>query len=92
MEAIRVQQVMTKDGEVVVTDLPYKKGQFVEIILLPQPLKTIPRPRLTVRQFRQLGLIGLWKDRDDIQDSSAYARQLREQAQRQRQIDYDFTG
>ncbi len=92
MEAIRVQQVMAKDGEVVVTDLPYKKGQFVEIILLPQPLKTITRPRLTVRQFRQLGLIGLWKDRDDIQDSSAYARQLREQAQRRRQIDYDFTG
>ncbi len=92
MEAIRVQQVMAKDGEVVVTDLPYKKGQFVEIILLPQPLKTITRPRLTVRQFRQLGLIGLWKDRDDIQDSSAYARQLREQAQPRRQIDYNFTG
>jgi hypothetical protein len=59
--------------------------------LAPQPLKTITRPRLTVRQFRQLGLIGLWKDRDDIQDSSTYARQLREQAQRRRQIDYDFT-
>ena len=60
--------------------------------LAPQPLQTITRPRLTVRQFRQLGLIGLWKDRHDIQDSSAYARQLREQAQRRRQIDYDFTG
>ena len=27
-------------------------------------------------------LIGLWKDREDIEDSAAYARQLREQAQR----------
>jgi hypothetical protein len=92
MEAIRVQQVITKDGEIVVTGLPYKKGQFVEIILLPQSLKTIPRPHLTVRQFRQSGLIGLWKGRDDIQDSSVYARQLREQAQQRSHINYDFTG
>lgn len=70
MEAIRIQQVMSKDGEVVITGLPYRKGQSVEIILLPQPIKTPTRPRLTVRQFRELGLIGLWKDRDDIQDSS----------------------
>ncbi len=92
MEAIRIQQVMSRDGEVVITGLPYKKGQFVEIILLPQLVKTPPRPRLTVRQFRELGLIGLWKDRDDIQDSSVYARQLREEAQRRRHIDYDFPG
>jgi len=30
----------------------------------------------------EVGLIGLWKDREDIEDSAAYARQLREQAQR----------
>ncbi len=92
MEAIRIQQVMSRDGEVVITGLPYKKGQFVEIILLPQLDKTPPRPRLTERQFRELGLIGLWKDRDDIQDSSVYARQLREEAQHRRHIDYDFPG
>ncbi len=65
MEAIRIQQVMSRNGEVVITGLPYRKGQLVEIILLPQPVKTPPppRPRLTVGQFRELGLIGLWKDR-----------------------------
>ena len=47
-------------------------------------LKTMPRLRLTVRQLRQSGLIGLWKDRDDIQDSATYARHLREQAQKRR--------
>lgn len=73
---------MGRDGEVVITGLPYKKGQFFEIILLPQLVKTSPRPCLTVQQFRELGLIGLWKDRNDIQDSSVYARQLREEAQR----------
>jgi hypothetical protein len=49
-------------------------------------------PPLTVRQFRQSVLIGMWKDRDDIQDSSVYARQLREAAQRRSHSDYDFTG
>lgn len=94
MEAIRIQQVISRDGEVVISGLPYRKGQFVEIILLPQLVKTLPRsrPRLTVRQFRESGLIGLWKDRDDIQDSSVYARQLREETQRRRHIDYDFPG
>jgi hypothetical protein len=92
MDAIRVQQVVTKDGEVLVTGLPYKKGQFVEIILLPEPLKLFSRVGLTVRRLRQSGLIGLWKDREDIQDSAAYARQLREQAQRRGEINYDFAG
>ncbi len=66
MEAIRVQQVVAKDGEVLVKGIPYKKGQVVEIILWPQPVKPAPRLRLTVRQLRQSGLIGLWQDRDDI--------------------------
>lgn len=91
MEAIRVRQVVAKDGEILVTEVPYKKGQVVEIIVLPQPTKTRPRSRLTVRQLRQSGLIGLWKDRDDIQDSAAYARRLREQAQVRGDIDHDFT-
>lgn len=86
MDAIRVQQVVTKDGEVLVTGLPYKKGQFVEIILLPEPLKLFSRVGLTAPRLRQSGLIGLWKDREDIQDSAVYARELREQAQRQGEI------
>ena len=92
MEAIRIHQVIAEDGEVVITDLPYKKGQAVEIILLLQPTKITPRSRLTVRQLRQSGLIGLWKDRNDIRDSAVYARRLREQAQKRGDINYDFVG
>ncbi len=92
MEAIRIQQVIAEDGKVLITGLPYKKGQFVEVILVPQPLKTVLRPRLTVRQLRESGLIGLWKDRNDIGDSVAYARQLREQAQRRGETPYDIAG
>ncbi len=87
MHTLRVQQILERDGEIEMTGLPYKKGQSVEIILLPQPKRIKKRPRLTVGEFRKLGLIGLWKDRTDIQDSSVYARQLREQAQRRRLVE-----
>lgn len=81
MEAVQVKQVITKDGEVSLTGLPFKKGQSVEIIVFLQPPTSPPRARLTVGRLRQSGLIGLWQDRDDISDSSVYARRLREQAQ-----------
>lgn len=58
--------------------------------MLSQSLKTTSHPHLTVRQLRQSGLIGLWKDRDDIRDSATYARCLRERAQKRGDIDYDF--
>jgi hypothetical protein len=81
MEAVRVQKVMAEDGKIEITDLPYKKGQAVEIIVLPHPTAAVPDSRLTAKHLRTSGIIGLWKDRDDIQDSSDYARKLREQAQ-----------
>jgi hypothetical protein len=92
MEAIRVQQVVTKDGEIMLKGLPYKTGQSVEIILLPESAKQSSRIGLTVEQLRQSGLIGLWKDREEVQDSSVYARQLREEAQQRGEINYDFAG
>jgi len=81
MEAVQVQQVIARDGEVLITGLPYKRGQAVEIIVFLQPAPPQPRARLTVGRLRQSGLIGLWQDRDDIGDSAVYARRLREQAQ-----------
>lgn len=80
MEAIRLQKAVEKDGEIFLTGLPYKKGQFVEMILLCDGSTTLNRPRLTARQLLRSDLIGLWEDRTEIEDSSAYARQLREEA------------
>lgn len=82
MEATRREEVIVKDGQIHLTGLPYKRGDVVEVIILPQTSKIEVRPCLTVRQLRQSGLIGLWKDRGDVEDSSTYARRLREQAQR----------
>lgn len=92
MEAIRVQQVIAEDGKITITDLPYNKGETVEVIVLSQPTDAAPKLRLTVQKLRQSGLIGMWKDRQDIQDSSTYARQLREQAQKRGDISYDPVG
>ena len=80
MEAIRLQRAVEKDGEIFLTGLPYKTGQFIEMILLSEVSTMATRPRLTASQLLQSDLIGLWEDRDDIEDSSAYARQFREQA------------
>ena len=83
MEALRINKLVEKDGEISLKDLPVKKGQQVEMIIL---LKTPDRPQkkfMTARDLLNSGLAGLWKDRD-IKDSVAYARELREQAQNRR--------
>jgi hypothetical protein len=86
MEAVQVHQVIARDGEILVTGLPYKRGQAVEVIVFVSPTTPKPRARMTVGQLRKSGLIGLWQGRDDIGDSSVYARQLREQAQQRGDI------
>jgi hypothetical protein len=82
MEAIRREAVIVKDGQIHLTGLPYRRGDRVEVIVLPWAGKNRTPLRLTVRQLRESGLIGLWKDRTDIEDSSTYARHLRELAQK----------
>jgi hypothetical protein len=85
MEVIRRAEVVVKDGEIWLTGLPYRRGETVEVIILP-PLRRMPvYARLTARALRQSGVIGMWKDRTDIEDSSAYARRLREQSQQRRE-------
>ncbi len=81
MEAIRLNTLVENDGEIFMTGLPCQKGQQAEMIVLLKPSAVPKRLHLTARQLLHSGLIGVWKDRDDIEDSAAYARQLREQAQ-----------
>jgi len=81
MEAIRMQQTIQKRGELTLRNLPVEKGQQVEVLLLFNPAEKSKRRRLTARQLLHSDLIGLWKERHDIMDSTTYGRQLREQAQ-----------
>lgn len=82
MEAIRLHKMIEKDGEILVTGLPYRKGQYVEMILLPESSTESEKRYLTASSLLHSELIGLWADREDIENSADYARQLREQAQR----------
>jgi len=66
MEAVCLHKIIEKDGEISITGLPCKKGQHVEMILLMEPSNVPTRPRLTARQLLSSELIGLWKDRRDI--------------------------
>ncbi len=76
MEAIRLQTLVNKDGEVMVRGLPFHKGEEIEVILL----QTTKKKKLTAKQLLNSSIIGLWEERD-INDSPIYARKLREQAQ-----------
>jgi hypothetical protein len=51
------------------------------MIVLPEPTATTQRPPLTAADLLASGLVGLWEGREDIADSSAFAHQLRDQAQ-----------
>ena len=79
--AKKVSITRSKDGEIIVKGLPFKRGQTVEVIVFPQHSDKAKRKALTVGQLRKSGIIGLWKDRQDIQDGANYARELRERAQ-----------
>lgn len=81
MEAIRLQKVLEKDGEISISGLPYRKGQQLELILLAKPTPSIIRPNLTARQLINSELIGIWKERKEIIDSTTYARRIRNEAQ-----------
>jgi hypothetical protein len=82
MEAIRMQQTVQKRGELTLRNLPVEKGQHVEVLLLFSPAEKSNRPRLTARQLLHSDIIVLWMERRDITDSTTYARQLREKAQK----------
>jgi hypothetical protein len=88
MQALRLQQIVEKDSEIYLSDLPVFQGQVVEVIVLISPLPE-PKKTFTVRQLLDSGLMGVWENRTDIKDSLTYAQQLRDQSQAKR---YDLFG
>ncbi len=84
MEAIRLHKLIEKDGQIMLKNLPFKKGQCVEMIVLVDSNDKSAVQPLTAKKLRTSDLIGLWKDRENIIDSTEYARQLRETAQNRR--------
>lgn len=82
MDALRIYTTVEQDGEIHLSNLPLKRGQRVEMIVLPEVATSSERPSLTAAALLASGLVGLWEGRDGIGDSAVFARQLRDQAQR----------
>ena len=83
MSIVRKQTIVPRDGEIRLEGLPYVKGQRVEVLVTESsPASTVPA--FSAKDLMASGLVGLWKDRKDIEDSVSYARELRERAMRRR--------
>jgi hypothetical protein len=80
MAAVHIEKVMEKDGEIKITGLPFKKGERVELTLSAEPAEE-NLPGIPASELLRSEIIGIWKDRKDIGDSSAFARKLRDRAQ-----------
>ncbi|MCP4749444.1 MAG: hypothetical protein GY866_00990 [Proteobacteria bacterium] len=82
METIRLFSEITKDGELHINGLPCRKGEKIEILLFRQSKVKFNDIGLTAKELKESGIVGFWKNRDDFDNSSKYARLLRERAQR----------
>ena len=80
MEAVRKRTVVKQDGQVTVRGLPYRKGDRVEVIVMRHG-RAGGKRGMTARELLDSGLVGMWADREDITDSSEFARSLRDSAQ-----------
>lgn len=89
--AVRLEQVIEEDGRLVIDGLPFRRGQRVDVTLLPVP-PADARRFATAKEWRESGLIGLWKDRTDIEDSTEFVNQIREKLQRPRYLPHDPDG
>ena len=79
MQAIKILEIVKKDGELRMSGLPLKKGQRVEMIVMTDPI-VVESTGVTARNLLKSKIVGLWKDHP-IEDSTMFARELRNEAQ-----------
>ena len=79
MQAIKILEIVKKDGEIKMSGLPLKKGQRVEMIVMTEPIITASIGA-TAQNLLKSKIVGLWKDRPS-EDSTMSARRLRDEAQ-----------
>lgn len=85
MQAVKINKTIENDGQIFLTNLPYKKGQTIEMILLVdssiKKSKSYKKEKFTANQLLKSKIVGLWKNRKDISNSVDYAIKLRNQSQ-----------
>lgn len=76
MELTRLEQVVEEDGELHLSGLPVRRGDRLQIFIQSARGSVLPADALVSSK-----IVGLWKDRKDINDTLGFARALRDQAQ-----------
>jgi hypothetical protein len=77
------QKVTIKSGGLVsLRSSKLKAGTQAEVIVLVDPAKTPVEKSLTGADLLKSGLVGMWVDRKDIDDSLEFARELRKKAEK----------
>lgn len=81
MEAIKLNTIIKKDGEISIKGVPFKKGQDIEMIILIDSNNNGNKKFSTVNTLLKSDIIGIWQNRNDITDSSDFASKLRDKSQ-----------
>ena len=79
MEALRLHHVVEKDGEIRIRDLPCRKGQTLDLIVLfESDSQSLADAGGTAIDLAHSDIVGMWAHRSDLGDSSQFARTLRQ--------------
>ncbi len=79
METVRKSIVVKRSGRISISNLPFKRGQRVEMIMSPE--QESDKKFITGKELAQSEIVGLWKKRR-IKDSVKYSQMLRREAER----------
>ena len=83
LKPITIDLIVEEDGKLILSDLPIKRGEQVELELrFPNGNSASQKPLPWIGALLASDLPGLWSDRDDLEDSPAFARRLRARALR----------
>jgi len=80
METLRFNLKLCKAGEISLRNLPLKKGDDVEVMVIYDQKKSSGK-KTTASRLLKTDTVGLWANRKDIPDSIGFARSLRQKAQ-----------
>jgi hypothetical protein len=80
-QPITLHPVMERDGQILITGLPWNRGQRLAITIQAEEGDDMEHQPLSARELLESGLVGMWADRTDIGDSSEFARKLRQAAE-----------
>ncbi|MCB1167193.1 MAG: hypothetical protein KDK33_13610 [Leptospiraceae bacterium] len=76
MELTRLEQVVQEEGELNLSGLPVRRGDRLQILI-----QSVRDSGLLADALLSSEMVGLWKDRQDIDGTRGFARALRDQAQ-----------